>query len=165
MPTSRALVTMDEAIVRAPVADVFAVVRDVERWPDLLPHYRYVKFRSRNRDGGGIVEMSANRPFGPLNWPTWWLSYMSVDDAAPSIRFRHVEGITTGMEVEWAFTPHETGTHIRLFHVWDGPDWPFVGPPLAVGIIGPVFIHGIASRTVAGLAATAEQRAGERENE
>lgn len=159
MPIGRAMVTVDEAIVHAPVATVFALAREVEHWPAYLRHYRYVRFRSRNSDGGGVVEMSANRPFGPIGWPTWWLSHMSVDDSAPNIRFRHIQGITTGMDVEWAFTPRDDGTLVRVFHVWDGPDWPFVRVPVAVAVIGPVFIHGIASRTVAGLKAEAEQRA------
>jgi ribosome-associated toxin RatA of RatAB toxin-antitoxin module len=159
MPIGRAMVTIDEAIVRAPVERIFNLARNVEHWPAHLPHYRYVRFRSRNRDGGGVVEMSANRPFGPLNWPTWWLSQMSVDESIPNIRFRHVEGITTAMDVEWAFTPHEDGTLVRVFHVWDGPGWPFIGTVAAVGIIGPVFIHGIASRTVAGLKTVAEANA------
>lgn len=157
MPVGRALVTLDEAVVRAPVARVFDLARTVEHWPVQLSHYRYVRFRSRNRDGGGVVEMSANRPFGPLNWPTWWCSQMAVDESIPNIRFRHIEGITAGMDVEWAFTPHKDGTLLRLFHVWDGPDWPVVGPLSAVGVIGPVFVHGIASRTVAGLKAVAER--------
>ncbi len=157
MPPGRSLVTLDEAIVRAPVRRVFDIVRDVERWPAHLSHYRYVRFRSRNRDGGGIVEMSANRPFGPINWPTWWLSQMAVDESIPNVRFRHIEGITTGMDVEWAFTPHADGTLARLFHVWDGPDIPFIGSIAAVGIIGPLFVHGIASRTLAGLKIVAEQ--------
>jgi hypothetical protein len=100
--------------------------------------------------------MSANRPFGPLNWPTWWLSQMAVDEAIPLLRFRHIEGVTTAMDVEWSFSAHADGTHVRVLHVWDGPAIPFLGGPLAVGIIGPVFIHGIASRTVAGLKTAAE---------
>jgi ribosome-associated toxin RatA of RatAB toxin-antitoxin module len=157
MPVGRALVLLDEAIVEAPVATAFDFARRVEEWPAHLSHYRYVRFRSRNRDGGGVVEMSANRPFGPLNWPTWWLSHMTVDADAPSVRFRHIEGITTGMDVEWTFTRHERGTHVRLFHVWDGPDWPVIRVPAAVVVIGPVFVHGIASRTIAGLKAAAER--------
>lgn len=156
MPIGRTLVMLDEAIVAAPVETIFKLVREVEHWPAYLSHYRYVRFRSRNRDGGGIVEMSANRPFGPLKWPTWWLSQMAVDDEAPSVRFRHIEGVTTGMDVEWTFTRHEKGTHLRLFHVWDGPDWPVVRVPAAVVVIGPIFVHGIASRTIAGLKAAAE---------
>lgn len=161
MPLGRPMETVDELDVRAPIAVIYRLARDVERWPDHLPHYRFVKFRERDGAHGGIVEMSANRPFGGprslhFDWPTWWLSEMSVDDAKPSIRFRHIGGITTGMDVEWTFTTTSGGTRVRIVHVWDGPRIPILGIPAATMIIGPVFIHGIASRTLAGLAAVAE---------
>jgi hypothetical protein len=56
------------------------------------------------------------------------------------------------MDVEWSFEALAAGTHIRLLHVWDGPRWPLVGRFAAQRVIGPVFIHGIASRTIGGLA-------------
>jgi ribosome-associated toxin RatA of RatAB toxin-antitoxin module len=149
--------TLDERVVRAPVATVFTIVRDVENWPAHLSHYRYVRFRRKTTDGGGIVEMSANRPFGVVDWPTWWLCEMQVDQARPAVRFRHTGGITKEMDVEWSFTPVEGGTHVKLLHVWDGPHWPLIGVVAATAIIGPVFIHGIASRTLAGLAREAEK--------
>lgn len=154
--------TVDERWVRADVRTMFEIARDVERWPDHLSHYRWVRMRERARDGGGVVEMSANRPFGALNWPTWWLSEMSVDHERPAVRFRHIGGVTTRMDVEWGFDPRDEGTHVRLLHYWDGPAWPLIGGLAATRIIGPVFIHGIASRTLAGLAAVAEARAGRR---
>ena len=157
MPVGRAMETLDERIVRAPVASTFNVVKNVELWPALLSHYRFVRFRSRTADGGGIVEMSANRPFGLADWPTWWLSEMSVDDQRPAVRFRHIGGITKAMDVEWSFTPVEGGTHVRLLHVWDGPPWPLIGVFAATAVIGPVFVHGIASRTLEGLAREAER--------
>ena len=160
MPMTRSMVTVDEAIVAAPIARIFALARDVEDWPRHLPHYRFVRFRVRTRDGGGLVEMSANRPFGSLNWPTWWLSQMSVDERAPSVRYRHVDGITAGMDVEWTFERAAPGddarTRVRIVHVWDGPRWPLIGTAAAVAVIGPIFVHGIASRTLAGLAKVAE---------
>lgn len=159
MPIGRTMVLLDEVIVRAPVRTIFELVRNVEHWPAHLDHYRFVRFRSRNRDGGGVVEMSANRPFGPVKWPTWWTSHMAVDDQLPNVRFRHIEGVTTGMDVEWAFMAHAEGTHVRLFHVWDGPDWPLLRVPAAVAVIGPVFVHGIAARTIEGLKAVAERSA------
>ena len=159
MPVGRVMVTLDETVVRAPIERIFDLARRVEDWPKHLPHYRHVRFRSHNRDGGGVVEMSANRPFGPLNWPTWWLSYMAIDESVRSVRYRHIDGVTTGMDVEWTFTPRDDGVLVQVFHVWDGPEWPFVGRLAAVGIIGPVFIRGIASRTVAGLKSVAEASA------
>jgi hypothetical protein len=159
MPLGRAMTTLDERLVRAPVSTIVALARRVDEWPLHLSHYRYVRYRERATDGGGLVEMSANRPFGIANWPTWWLSRMSVDAAAPAIRFHHVGGITTGMDVEWSFRPSDGGTHVEILHVWDGPRWPLVGVIAATTVIGPVFVHGIASRTLAGLAAAAERMA------
>jgi ribosome-associated toxin RatA of RatAB toxin-antitoxin module len=152
------MVTIDEIMVRAPVETMFALASDVASWPTHLPHYRYVRFRTRARDGGGIVEMSANRSFGPLPWPTWWVSEMQVrTDASPAVRFRHIDGVTAGMDVEWQFTAMPGGAHVRIVHAWNGPRWPLVGSLAARGVIGPVFVHGIASRTLAGLSHAAER--------
>ena len=171
MPLGWAMETIDERLVGAPVAKIFELAREVENWPAHLPHYRYVRFRSQRSDGGGLVEMSAYRPFHlatkwkrpiSVNWPTWWLSEMAVDAEKPAIRFRHVGGITKGMEVEWSFSASRGGTHVRILHLWNGPPVPVIGIPAAVHVIGPVFVHGIASRTLAGLSAVAERSASPR---
>jgi hypothetical protein len=93
---------------------------------------------------------------------------MSVDERAPAVRFRHVGGVTTGMDVEWSFTPVAApggalATRVRIVHAWDGPRWPLIGIFAATSVIGPVFVHGIAERTLAGLARVAE-RAGARDD-
>jgi hypothetical protein len=153
--------TVDERLVHAPVATIFSIAADVLQWPLHLSHYRFVRFLDQRRDGGGTVEMSANRPFGALNWPTFWTSLMSVTPpglaAPPSIRFRHVRGVTSGMDVEWTFEAAPGGTIVRIVHVWNGPRWPLIGDVAARGVIGPVFVHGIAQRTLAGLARAAEE--------
>jgi ribosome-associated toxin RatA of RatAB toxin-antitoxin module len=160
MPAGRRMITIDERLVRAPLETIFALVADVERWPVHLPHYRWVTMRERDDRGGGIVEMSANRPFGLLNWPTWWMSEMEIRGperaTPPVVRFRHVRGITTGMDVEWSFMPEAGGTRVRIVHVWNGPAWPLIRTIAATAVIGPLFVHGIASRTLAGLARAAE---------
>jgi hypothetical protein len=162
MPTDRRMKTVDEHVTRAPLAVIFGLAADVEQWPAHLDHYRFVRFQERRADGGGLVEMSANRPFGGAQWPTWWTSMMTVTQpgsaAGPSIRFRHVKGVTAGMEVEWTFSTVREGTLVRIVHVWNGPAWPLIGDIAARGVIGPVFVHGIASRTLAGLARAAERR-------
>jgi ribosome-associated toxin RatA of RatAB toxin-antitoxin module len=55
--------TVDLLETTASPARMFAVARDVERWPELLPHYRYVRILVGST-ARGIVAMSANRPFG-----------------------------------------------------------------------------------------------------
>jgi len=156
MPATALARTLDTLLVRCSVERMFGIAADVARWPERLAHYRYVRFRQRDGDGC-VVEMSANRPFGPLNWPTFWVSQMQVVSApAPAIRFRHIEGVTTRMEVEWRFVAEPAGTRVTIEHLWDGPRWPVVGAFAARSVIGPVFVHGIASRTLAGLARVAE---------
>ena len=163
MPLGAPMETVDELLVRSPVEVVFGIVSAVEQWPAHLPHYRYVRYRERKPDGGGLVEMSAYRPFdiggsaARFNWPTWWLSMMTVDRSAPSIRFRHIGGITKGMDVAWTFETFGHATLVKIIHVWDGPSWPVIGIEAARMVIGPVFVHGIASRTLAGLALVAER--------
>jgi ribosome-associated toxin RatA of RatAB toxin-antitoxin module len=162
MPTDRRMTTVDALVVQAPLSTIFRLAADVEAWPRHLSHYRYVRFHERRSDGGGIVEMSANRPFGPVNWPTRWTSLMQVTSAAgamPAVRFRHIHGITTGMDVAWTFEPATTGTRVTIVHVWNGPPLPVIGEIAARALIGPVFVHGIASRTLAGLARVAERKA------
>ncbi len=165
MPLGRASETVDEMIVHAPVRTIFDIARQVEHWPAHLSHYRRVRMRERAPDGGGIVEMAAYRPFGPVGWPTWWLSEMQVDAERPAIRFRHIEGITRTMDVEWSFAAHPAGALVRIVHAWDGPRWPLIGVLAARTIIGPVFVHGIASRTLAGLAAVAQRQVGSHSKE
>src|SRR5881396_3532909 len=96
--------TVDHIVIRAPAERILEIAADVEHWPDILSHYRWVRFLDR-RDGGGTVEMAAWRPFGPVRYPTWWVSEMTVDRGAWEIRYRHVRGMTRGMDVVWRFRP------------------------------------------------------------
>ena len=142
--------TVDRTRMRAPLARVLEAAVDVERWPALLPHYRWVRKLERAGEGG-VVEMAAWRPFGPLNYPTWWVSEMWVDRSAPAVHYRHIRGITAGMDVVWQLEPADDGTDVTIVHDWTGPRWPLIGAMAAAWVIGPVFIHGIASRTLAGI--------------
>jgi ribosome-associated toxin RatA of RatAB toxin-antitoxin module len=148
--------TVDAARIAAPVERVFRAAAAVERWPELLPHYRWVRMLERRPDGG-LVEMAAWRPFGPVGYPTWWVSEMRVDRAAAAVYYRHVRGITTGMDVVWQLGPDGDGTAVTIVHQWNGPRWPLVGSAAAAWVIGPVFVHGIASRTLAGIKRAVER--------
>jgi ribosome-associated toxin RatA of RatAB toxin-antitoxin module len=143
--------TVDRRHVRAPAERVFQAAMDVEQWPVLLSHYRWVRLLGHTGDRT-IVEMAAWRTFGPIKYPTWWVSEMWTDPAAGAIHYRHIRGITTGMDVVWQVRPMADGADVSIIHEWDGPPWPLIGPAAADRVIGPVFIHGIASRTLAGIA-------------
>ncbi len=148
--------TVDQIAIRAPADRIFEVASDVERWPEILSHYRWVRFLDR-RGGGGTVEMAAWRPFGPLRYPTWWVSEMTLDRPAREIRYRHVRGITAGMHVVWRMAAGGDSCNVTIVHDWAGPAWPLVGALAADRVIGPVFIHGIAARTLAGIKQAVER--------
>ncbi len=148
--------------MRAPLERVFEAASEVERWPAILPHYRWVR-----RLEGNLVEMAAWRPFGPVKYPAWWVSEMTLDRAAGEIRYRHVRGITRGMDVVWRVAEVgrgregcEGGVDVEIVHTWDGPRWPLIGRLAADLVIGPAFIHGIASRTLAGIKTAVEGKNG-----
>lgn len=148
--------TVDEIEIEGPVEACYRAGADVERWPEILPHYRWVRFQRHDGFGTGRVEMAARRGFGPLPYPVWWISEMQVDPARPAVLYRHVDGITTGMDVEWTFRPLSGGrTAVRIVHNWDdGPRWPLPRwgrRGIADRIIGPVFINHVAGRTLHGI--------------
>jgi uncharacterized membrane protein len=153
--------TVDRLRMRAPADRVFQAAMDVEQWPAVLSHYRWVRMLQRRSDGG-LVEMAAWRPFGSFNYPTWWVSEMWIDHGQGTVRYRHVQGITAGMDVEWRLDPVEGGTEVSIVHQWEGPGWPVLGRLAAHLVIGPVFVHGIASRTLAGIAQHVETSGTER---
>ncbi|HEX2251337.1 MAG TPA: SRPBCC family protein [Gemmatimonadales bacterium] len=142
--------TIDRIWMNAPMEPVFHAAMDVERWPSILAHYRWVRILER-RGEESLVEMAAWRPFGRLRYPTWWVSEMWIDHAAAAVHYRHVRGITKGMDVVWRIEPAGQGTEVTIVHEWPGPRWPLIGPAAASWVIGPIFIHGIASRTLAGI--------------
>lgn len=151
------MIRVDDRWCRAPVEECLRVAGAVDRWPEFLPHYRWVRFRSQRGFAEGTVEMAAWRPFGVVRYPTWWVSDMWFDAEASIIHYRHIEGITRGMDVRWEFKPDREGTMITIVHEWAGPRWPLIGPLAASAIIGPIFISGIARRTLAGVARDVER--------
>ena len=147
--------TVDRSRIAAPFDRVFSAASTVTRWPDILPHYRWVRMLD-----DGLVEMAAWRPFGLVRYPTWWVSEMTIDRPAGEIRYRHVRGLTRGMDVVWRLVEDgrssEGAVDVEIIHTWNGPRWPLIGHLAANLVIGPIFIHGIASRTLAGIKHAAE---------
>jgi ribosome-associated toxin RatA of RatAB toxin-antitoxin module len=153
------LTIIDEHVIHAPADVCFRVAADVERWPDILPHYRWVRFHDKKNFGNGVVEMAAWRNFAPgVKYPTWWVSQMHVAEQEPAVYYKHIHGVTRGMDVKWEFNARGSDTHVRLFHSWDGPAWPLIGKVAAEWVILPHFVSAIAQRTLAGVAFAAEQR-------
>lgn len=152
------MITHNEIHMAAPPGRCFRIAADVERWPEILSHYRWVRFHRQDGFGRGLVEMSARRMFGPVGYPVWWMSEMWADESVPVVRYQHVKGITKGMVVEWRFEATADGTHVEIVHEWaGGPSWPLIRRFAADQVIGPVFIHHVAGRTLAGVKTEAER--------
>jgi aromatase len=141
--------------MRAAPAAVAALAAHVEEWPRLLPHYRRVVVLAE-RPEGRVVEMIAVRHLLPV--PVRWRAVQQCDLNAGSIHYRHVGGVTRGMEVEWQLMPASGGTDVRIVHRFD-PPWPWPGPWLARWLVCGFFVHAIADRTLAGIRDEAERQA------
>ena len=82
---------------------------------------------------------------------------MRLDPERQEVHYRHIKGVTRGMNVVWQVKPVGKGTHINLIHEWSGPAWPLIGRAAAKLVILPVFVHGIAALTLAGVSREAER--------
>jgi ribosome-associated toxin RatA of RatAB toxin-antitoxin module len=127
--------------MNAPREEIFALVRDLSRWPKLLPHYRRIDFLRKDgpRD---IVRMAATRSGIPITW----VSAFEADETLLELRFEHLRMWTRGMQVVWTFTPTRDGTRVEIVH-----DLIFRVRPLrwiAEPIIGRFFIENIAGKTL-----------------
>jgi ribosome-associated toxin RatA of RatAB toxin-antitoxin module len=139
--------------VGAPAELVFALARDVERWPDLLPHYRRVRVRERHPDGAVTAEMLAIRavlPIVGLGIPVAWRSRTWSEPGELRLRFVHRGGATDGMDVTWRIEPTPTGCRVSIEHEFQPRS------PLWASLINGLFVRPIATRTLATFKAIAE---------
>jgi hypothetical protein len=130
------------------------VVSDLARWPERLPHYRFVRFAGKDPGGRDLVQMSARRSGLPI---TWFSAY-EADAQRMELRFEHLRAWTKGMHVVWTLTPTRDGTRVEIIH-----DLAFRIPPLAwfcEPIIGGFFIEHIATKTLETFKALIESESG-----
>ena len=139
--------------MRAPPLTIYRLAAAVERWPELLPHYRSVRVLEERGDRR-LVEMAAWRDGIPLRW---WAEQALYPDE-PRIVFRHLRGPTRGMDVEWSFRPQPDGTYVAIRHELT-LDWPLIGELVADRIIGRLFVDNIAGKTLRRIKALAEAQA------
>ena len=136
--------------VAAAPAVVFGLARDVDRWPERLPHYRRVIVRGRRGDRV-LAQMVAERRFWRIAVPVTWraVCWPEGDDADDlRLRFRHVRGITRGMDVTWHIRPDGMGgSEVTIEHDFRRP-LPLVGPDLLPRLVDRWFTTAIAGRTL-----------------
>jgi ribosome-associated toxin RatA of RatAB toxin-antitoxin module len=128
-------------IMGAPKMTIFETAANLELWPQILPHYRYIRYlvRSPSRN---VVVMAATRSGIPISWT----SEQIIDRDRVEVRFYHLKAFTKGMCVVWTFQEVPEGVLVEIKH-----DLIFrvkVLAPIADKIIGDFFIHHIANRTL-----------------
>ena len=138
--------------MRAPVERIFPLAAEVERWPEILPHYRYVR-PVPDPNGERRFAMGARRGAIPVSWEA--VQRPLADERR--IEFVHTGGVTKGMWVAWRFEPVDDGTNVSIEHRLD-LRWPLIGELAARHVIGPQFIEAIAGRTLRRIRQLAEGR-------
>jgi ribosome-associated toxin RatA of RatAB toxin-antitoxin module len=137
--------------MRAPKMAIFETAANLELWPKILPHYRYIRFLERSPDRN-IVVMAARRSGIPISWT----SEQIIDHNRLEIHFHHLKAWTKGMRVVWTFSDTPDGVLVAISH-----DFRFRIRPLAPIIdlvIGDFFIHNIANKTLHCMKAYVEAR-------
>jgi ribosome-associated toxin RatA of RatAB toxin-antitoxin module len=124
---------------------VYRLGAEIEKWPDLLPHYRNVKvlWQDGNRC---VARMYASRDGIPVSWMCW----QERDPATPKVTFRHIGGFTRGMIAVWTFEQHaDDSVTARITHEFR-KGWPVMAFDRFVTdkIVGDFFTHNIAGKTL-----------------
>jgi ribosome-associated toxin RatA of RatAB toxin-antitoxin module len=134
--------TENSIAIRGDIDHIFAMASAVEAWPELLPHYRWVKVLSGN-DTERVVEMAAHRD----GFPVRWTARQRLDRATYQIHFTHIRGISRGMVVTWFLVSDGPLVQVRIVHdlTWH---WPIIGPLVTQYIIGELFVKNIATKTL-----------------
>jgi ribosome-associated toxin RatA of RatAB toxin-antitoxin module len=120
-------------LIRAPREKVFAITSNLELWPKLLPHYRWIRVLERNGNSL-IVQMAARRGWLPIRWTS---RFEAVDG---ELRFHHLKALTRGMDVRWTFTPTDEGVRVQISHELNR--W-------YAHLLARFFIEPVATRTLA----------------
>ena len=139
-------------LMHAPKSVIFDTAADLELWPQILPHYRYIRFLERGRDRN-VVVMAARRSGIPIAWT----SEQIIDRNRLEIHFHHLKAWTKGMRVAWKFSDTPDGVLVTISH-----NLRFRIPalaPIVDPIIGEFFIWNVANKTLRCMKAYVEANA------
>jgi aromatase len=148
--------------IHAPAKLVFELARDVERWPDLLPHYREVRVVERHLDGSMTAQMVATRAVvRSLGYgiPVAWRARVASEAARLELSFQHLGGATRGMSVAWRIEPADDGCVVTIEHLF-APRTPGWAPLLDRLFVRPIALRTLSTfKTIAEAAEAASRRA------
>jgi ribosome-associated toxin RatA of RatAB toxin-antitoxin module len=128
-------------LIQAPKLFIFETAANLELWPKILPHYRYIRYLERGGNRN-VVVMAAWRSGIPVKWT----SEEIIDRERVEIHFNHLKAFTKGMHVVWTFNETPDGVRVEILH-----DLNFRIPvfaPIMEAIIGDFFIGNVANKTL-----------------
>ena len=128
-------------IIRAPKMTIFETAANLELWPKILPHYRYIRYLERGHDRN-LVVMAAVRSGIPISWT----SEQVIDREKIEIHFHHLKAWTKGMRVVWSFKETPGGILVEIRHELQFRNRLLA--PIVEPIVGNFFIHHIAGKTL-----------------
>ncbi len=130
---------------------IYQLAADIQDWAKILPHYRYVVIEEQS-ERHKIARMGARRDWFPVKW-------RARQELLPEeyrILFQHIGGITKGMSVEWRLVPEGDAVRVTISHTLTYPV-PLLGPLFAEWIVGRLFVHNIAGKTLRCIKAMVEE--------
>lgn len=143
---------VNEILIRGTPDRVMDLAFDLPRWPEFLPHYRWVRVLEEN-GGRQTVEMACYRRGGI---PLKWRSHLWVQRAAGRMRFRHIGGPARGMDVEWILIPLGDSVQVTIRHEM-ALEVPLIRTALGRWIVAEWFVKAVARRTLACLKEAVER--------
>lgn len=151
---------------------LYQLAADIQDWGWILPHYRYLRVTEQ---GGNrkTADFGATRSFvlfrfkkrrnpddpenAPVTYsetgfefPVKWQARQETFPAEKRITFHHIGGITKGMRVEWRITPQRDRMKVEIYHELNYK-FPIFGKWFADKIVGKLFVHNIAGKTLESL--------------
>ena len=142
--------TVDRITIHADPDAIFQAAANIERWPEILPHYRWVTVQDKQSDKC-IVEMAARRGWIPVKWT----SIQWLEAGKRRVYYQHTGGATRGMYVEWHIEPKREAVRVTIIHDLT-LEVPIVRTKLGKWIVKNFFIKHIAGQTLRRIKETLE---------
>jgi len=95
--------------VRHAAADMFALVADVERYPEFVPLCEALKVRRRVASGEGLEILTATMSVAYKMFHETFVSRVTLDRPRLSIQVEYVDGPFSHLDNRWHF--HPLGAH------------------------------------------------------